>query len=425
MNLKYAHIGLSASGVPENAGIFQARENWNRIVDWAINNRVDAVALTGDIVDKDNCFFEAVGALQKGFRKLADNQIEVYAVAGNHDYEVLPQVIRSGKLTNVHLLGSDGNWELDLFTKGKEKVYFMGWSFTKQYTREDPLSMFRMPETDPGIPTIGLLHGDVYTQGSKYAPVNVEKLKTIRIDVWILGHIHKPDVLNDVNPYVCYPGSPLALSGKETGIHGPLLFTVNNNNVNKPERVILSPVRFEDIAIDITGTEDKENFRLRLTGGIMETAESLEGECPDSKCLVCSIECTGIHKDASLLESWSKELADNYELGRHGDTTIYVRAVSINVVPEITNIRELSDQKTPVGFLAGIITAIEDGKDDERLSQLINKWKDDYRRINRSDTYLPLSKDRESGDLADKAARRYLLRESRRLLGELLKQKQE
>lgn len=419
------HIGLSAAGIPGNAGVFSARENWNRIVDWAVSSQVDAIALTGDIVDKDNCFFEAVGALQKGFRKLADNKIEVFAVAGNHDFEVLPQVIKTGNLDNVHLLGADGKWELKSFLKGKEKVNFIGWSFTRQFIREDPLSMFSLPETEPGIPTIGLLHGDAYAPESKYAPINPSKLKSIRFDAWILGHIHKPDVMNESEPYICYPGSPMAMSGKETGIHSPLLFTVINKSVSKPERVIFSPVRFEDIAVDVTGSADEEDFRLKLARGIMEKAELLDQECPDNLCLVCSISCTGVHRDAILLESWSRNMAEQFSYETPGGTKVVIRDLAINTEPEISNIRELAGQKTPAGFLAGIITSIEEGKDDERLIKLISKWKDSYGKINQSDTYLPLRKEIKPGDDMEKSARQYLLGESRHLLGELLKQKQE
>jgi predicted phosphodiesterase len=419
------HIGLSASGVPGNAGTFSARENWKRIVTWAVSNRVDVLALTGDIVDRDNCFFEAVGALQKGFRILAENKIEVFAVAGNHDFDVLPQVIRSGKFNNVHLLGAEGRWELYPFNKDRDRVNFIGWSFTRQYIKEDPLVSFSIQEMDTGIPSIGLLHGDAYAQGSKYAPVSTERLKNIRLDTWILGHIHKPDILNDAHPFICYPGSPMALSSKETGIHSPLLFNVSNNTIGKPERVIISPVRFENIAIDITGTADKEDFRLRLTEGIMEKTVSLVKEFPDTECLIFSVECSGNHRDPVLLDSWSEELTDNYELGTGGNTSVFVKGVSINVAPEIDDIRGLAEQKTPAGLLAGMIIALEEGSDDDRINQIINRWKEKFGKINHSETYLALAKSTGPDNDADSIARIYLLKESRRLLGELLKQKQE
>jgi DNA repair exonuclease SbcCD nuclease subunit len=419
------HIGLSVSGLPLNAGVFSARSNWERIVDWAIDNEVNIVALTGDIVEKDNCFFEAVGVLQQGFKKLGENNVEVYAVAGNHDYEVLPQIIKSGNLSNVHLLGAGGKWELAQFAKGKEKIQFAGWSFTRQYIKEDPLRLYSLPDIDPDIPSIGLLHGDAYASVSNYAPINVAKLKTVRLDAWILGHIHKPEVLNEADPFICYPGSPLALSAKETGVHSLLLFTVSNNKVKKPENVLFSPVRYEDIEVDITGSGNEEELRLIIIGGIMEKASSMDQESPDTVSLVCNVTCTGTHRDTGLIESWSRGLTEGFSSATPNNTRVFVREVNISIEPEITNIRDLAGQKTPAGLLAQIIISIEDGNENEHLRQLYNRWKESYRQINHSETFIHLDKGRELTEMTEVTAKTYILKESKRLLGELLKQKSE
>ena len=77
------HIGKKISSSVYDTGGLSAKDTWKRIVDWSIDNDVDIIALTGDIVDRDNRYFEAFGPLQSGFKKLKEKGIQVYMVAGN------------------------------------------------------------------------------------------------------------------------------------------------------------------------------------------------------------------------------------------------------------------------------------------------------------------------------------------------------
>jgi DNA repair exonuclease SbcCD nuclease subunit len=417
------HIGQKVSGLPENAGSFSARDTWKRIVEWSIENQADVIALTGDIVDRDNRFFEAIGPLQSGFARLKENDIQVYIVSGNHDFDVLPQIIRSGKLDNVHLLGAGGVWELKTFSKGSEAVQFAGWSFPSQYVREDPLKLFNLYDIDPDIPSIGLLHGEANTPLSSYAPINPANFMNLKVSIWILGHIHKPQVLNNAAPYICYPGSPLAFSSKETDMHGPLLITVSQGLIGKPERILVSPVRFENLMIDITGSDSEENLRRTLFSGIIEKADSMDQELQEVVYLVYDITLTGAHNNIRLIESWSHGLAEDFEHETAFRTKIIVRNVGFDIQPGIRNLEELAAQNSPLGILAQTILAIKQNRDTDFLKQLYDDWKEKYSLINAKDTYLPLNKGKESDNDMEATGKQYILKESARLLGELLHQK--
>jgi hypothetical protein len=54
---------------------------------------------------------------------------------------------------------------------------------------------------------------------------------------------------------------------------------------------------------------------------------------------------------------------------------------------------------------------------------LYDDWKEKYSLINAKDTYLPLNKGKESDNDMEATGRQYILKESARLLGELLHQK--
>jgi len=54
-------------------------------------------------------------------------------VSGNHDFDVLPQVVRRYSDDGVKLLGKNGVWEIVTFRKNDQAIQFAGWSFPSQY----------------------------------------------------------------------------------------------------------------------------------------------------------------------------------------------------------------------------------------------------------------------------------------------------
>ena len=94
------HLGRRPSRVPEglDARALGPARAWEALVEKAIELPVDAAALTGDIVDESNKLYEAYSVLQKGVERLLEAGIAVFAVAGNHDYNVLPRLAgRAGR----------------------------------------------------------------------------------------------------------------------------------------------------------------------------------------------------------------------------------------------------------------------------------------------------------------------------------------
>lgn len=83
------HLGRRPTRIPENSDSHSLRPTvvWHSLVSTAIERKVDAVVLTGDVVDESNKFFEAFSALQSGVEHLAKAGIPVLTVSGNHDFE--------------------------------------------------------------------------------------------------------------------------------------------------------------------------------------------------------------------------------------------------------------------------------------------------------------------------------------------------
>src|SRR5690625_1655009 len=121
------HLGRALAALPEDlrsrARELGPEQAWKDAVRLAIEEQVDAVLLAGDLVDNSRDFFVAYGHLKKGAEALAAEGIEILAVAGNHDTEILPRLAAS--IDRLQLVGEGGKWqavELD-------ELVVLGWSF--------------------------------------------------------------------------------------------------------------------------------------------------------------------------------------------------------------------------------------------------------------------------------------------------------
>ena len=71
------HLGRRPTRLPETVDphILRPTSIWKSFVSTAIERKVDAVVLTGDVVDESNKFYEAFSVLQSGIRSLAKQGI--------------------------------------------------------------------------------------------------------------------------------------------------------------------------------------------------------------------------------------------------------------------------------------------------------------------------------------------------------------
>lgn len=411
------HLGRSSSNVVgEHASTKFTLQN---ITQYCIDKNIDILLLCGDILDWDNRFFEAYGPLQNAFDQLGQHEVEVYLVAGNHDFSALPQIIETGNNPHVHLLGKYETWEVKSFSKYGQTVQFIGWSFARRYVKESALDTWDASILNPNYPTIGLLHGDIDVHQSNYGPIRSDDLRHTNIALWILGHIHRTQKLLD-KPQVWYTGSPQALSAKEPGIHGPLLITIAADQTLEVEQIPMSPIRYEAISIDITGVQTENELRDKIVYHLDEAAGKLIEELEEVKSLVYQITLVGRSHLAQEMEDWKKTVID-HQVRLETGTQISVRRVDTSIRPAISDLNQLAQQSSPVGILAHTILAIEENRTDEFLEGLIEDWMQQITHVNRIGTYSPLNDERklentsEQAKLAIKAA-------CNRLLGELLNQ---
>ncbi len=415
------HLGRTSSAIPGDAHEKSTKFTLKRIVNYAIEQKADIVTFSGDIIDQNNRYYEAIGPLQAAFTRLKAENITVYMVAGNHDHEVLSQAIQKEKYSHVHLLGRNGEWEAIDHNAG---VQFIGWSFPKTHVKEDPMQSFDKSKLDPNKVTIGLLHTEVDAPESNYAPVTRNGLMNTPVNIWILGHIHKHEKLQAQKPCIVYPGSPHALSSVEPGIHGPLLIEVADNKDISVKQIPLSPIRYETIHIPVKQDAGEDTVRELISSALHTNAHGLIEELPEVAYLVYDIVLEGKHAHPDQVRIWATPVITGYEQPMETDTIVSARKIYNEVQPAVGNLEELAQQPSPAGKIAETMLAIQNNTSNPFLDGLIREWKSKCHKINHAGAYQPLlQRDQITGE-SDQEARYYILKECKKLLGTLLAQQE-
>jgi DNA repair exonuclease SbcCD nuclease subunit len=349
------HIGRQSTHVDPH--IAPARLAWDRLVHTAIDNAYDILILTGDVVDRDNRFFEARTPLLHGLQRLDQAGIDVFLVAGNHDFDVLPEILRAQDLPHVHLLGQNNTWQSHTLTRNDIPLRLTGWSFPTQHHSHSPLN--NLPDPEPGCVNIGITHGELTDQPSPYAPLSPGRLQRSGYDLWLLGHIHLPTKPHpDTKTY--YTGSPQALSPKEQGTHGPLHIEILGRDRINVYRIPLSSTRYETLPIDLADITDTDNLRNRICTAVETATNDILADHDKLAHVVFDLDIT---LPSHLKESASGLLAEAEEeltvLLRTGQVKATVRHTNLQTIHVIGNLAELARETTLAGELAGAILSLE------------------------------------------------------------------
>ena len=383
------HIGRRPSRLPDGADghTLSAAVAWDAIVDQAVQQKVDLVALSGDVVDRDNRFYEAVGPLERGLRRLHRHGIETVAVAGNHDHDVLPRLARQMADHGFHLLGEGGRWERRVFERdGRPALEIHGWSFPDTHVTSNPVRTHDLPSPS-GVPVLGLLHTDLDQSSSQYAPTSIVDLRSKQVSAWLIGHVHAPRVLAEDRPLVLNPGSPQALDPGEPGPHGAWLVELTPGVPAKPVSIPLTRVRYDRVVVDLTGVADGndigEKVNEALDGYIVDELQSVG---PLRHALV-RLHLTG---KTTLHGSLDAEIDRILEIDKPaGDATVRIEKVVVETEPEIV-LEDLADAPNPAGKLAAMLLDLQSEDPSEDARALVRRARERILSVNRSPAYSGL-----------------------------------
>lgn len=192
-----------------------------RLVDLAIDEKVDFVLIAGDLYDRDWQDFHTGLFVREQMVRLGRAGVKVFIVQGNHD----AQGVISRQLPwpdNVKVFSSRSAETVRL---DDLRVAIHGHSFPDREVPEDLVPGY--PMAVPGYLNIGLLHTSLTgAEGhDTYAPTSLDTLRSKGYDYWALGHVHARQVVCD-EPRVVYPGNLQGRHARETGPKGCELVSV-------------------------------------------------------------------------------------------------------------------------------------------------------------------------------------------------------
>jgi len=245
------------------------RRAFDHLIAAALREKVDLVVIAGDLYDGDWLDHNTGLFFAKGVTQLAEEDIPVAIVRGNHDAASrLTKTLRLPK--NVHLL-ADSRPETLVFDDIGVAVH--GQSFATAAVSDDLAAGYPPPVA--GCFNLGLLHSALNGRPghASYAPTQLDVLRGKGYGYWALGHVHTAEIVS-CDPWVVYPGNTQGRHIRETGAKGCVLITVEDDELTH-QAVALDVMRWATLSLDISNLADTEALLEAAMRGLQrQLAES-------------------------------------------------------------------------------------------------------------------------------------------------------
>jgi DNA repair exonuclease SbcCD nuclease subunit len=295
--------GLSRyDGVPADDIRRAPRAAFDRLIEAAIDRRVDFVIIAGDLYDGDWKDMRTGLYFAAAMGKLGRAGIPVYLLAGNHDAasiitKELPPI------PNVHRFSTR---EPEQHRIERLNVVIHGRSFATRQTVDNLAAGY--PAAVSGAFNIGVLHTSLagYAAHETYAPCTVQELAAKGYDYWALGHVHEYQIVA-AQPYIVFPGNIQGRHIRESGPRGAVLVHVEDGEVAALERLELDAVRWVAIDVDAAGAEDMQALYDRARDALRRAWDAL----PRDRAMVVRLTFSGATTLHGALQDSSVRLRDD------------------------------------------------------------------------------------------------------------------
>lgn len=264
--------GLSRyEGAPLDQLRGATRRALKRLVELAIDEKVDFVLIAGDLYDRDWLDFHTGLFVREQMVRLGQKNVQVFIVQGNHDAQgVITRQVPWPDNVKVFSHKKAETVRLDDL-----RVAIHGHSFSDRQMPEDLVPGYPAPV--PGFFNIGLLHTSLtgVVGHDTYAPTSLPVLKTKGYDYWALGHIHARQVVCE-QPRVVFPGNLQGRHARETGPKGCELVEVQGSDELESRFVPLDVVRWHQLQINLAPTLTLNDLPRHVTQALQMAVNSAD-----------------------------------------------------------------------------------------------------------------------------------------------------
>lgn len=249
------------------ASLFEATQKstyraFDRLIETAIEKRVDFVLIVGDLFDQDNRSLHAQIYVRDGFAQLEQYGIEVFVSYGNHDY------VKGNKYpitftSNVHVFPGEDVTSFTYLKENEPLAEIYGFSYEYRAVTENKVPQYE--RKDASIPFhIATLHGSLSgnDEHDPYAPFLLEEMKEKPFDYWALGHIHTRTHISE-HPPIVYPGNIQGRHRKETGEKGCYYCVMDKDDISLTF-IPLQSILFVEHIVDISDVQSVGQFEVVL-----------------------------------------------------------------------------------------------------------------------------------------------------------------
>ncbi len=230
-----------------------------KVFDAALEERVDFVVLTGDLIDLARSSPRAISFLLENFERLDTHGIATYWAGGRLDPpQDWPAAARLAG--GVQVFPSLAPEELSHFRGDRPVANLVGRSW--HGTASVQVGDFKS-DAD-GLPTIVVAYGQT----------EAEKLAHQMVDYWALGGQPQRQSLGNAKRLIHYAGSPQGRSPAENGPHGCTLVHVAADRTIRTQFTPTDAIRWQNEQVEIAAGATLDAVREQLA----ERAEQLRAE---------------------------------------------------------------------------------------------------------------------------------------------------
>jgi DNA repair exonuclease SbcCD nuclease subunit len=327
-----------------------------RVVDHTIESQSDFLVIAGDIYDSKDRNLRALVSFRKEMERLAERNIPVFIVHGNHDplngwgsgFQLPPNVITFGGRTDTE----------PFIRRGREAAQVTGVSYVRERVTDNLASSFK-PSADAPY-SIAVLHANVGHQSghADYAPATVAELTAAGFNYWALGHVHTRSVLAAEPAMVVYPGNTQGRNPRESGPRGCYQVDVDTFGRAHLEFVDTSVARWIHMDLSIAALTSMD----QLVDTMLEKARAEKAAFEGPMVARCTIRGnSSIHRDLQRDEM-------NQELAEVLSSVVIPESVRIATGPEL-DLETLARTETMVSdFLKLTERALEDPDVRKRMT---------------------------------------------------------